>query len=298
MISVLIPVYNTSVVELVQELSRQLENLDIEGEILVLDDASSEEYRQQNRRITQLARVVYNELEQNAGRLQIRKFLSLEAKYSWLIFLDGDSRIINSSFIKEYADSTQSANDVIIGGRVYQKEKPQDCSRVLHWKYGHDRENIVQRKKGFHTNNFCIKKHFFDQLSFDTSLHGYGHEDTWIGMQLEKIGAKITYIDNPIVHDGIENADVFIQKSLHALQNLSALSRQVTETVLRDHVKLFDHYCKLKRSGMASAVKMIYKRTKKTLEKNLTSCKPSLFLFDFYRLANFILINDQPKTGL
>jgi glycosyltransferase involved in cell wall biosynthesis len=293
MISVLIPVYNTSVVELVQELSRQLETLEIDGEIIVIDDASGDDYRMQNRSIAQLSKAVYKELAQNVGRLHIRKVLSVEAKHSSLIFLDGDSQIIHSSFLKNYVEAIQANKQVIIGGRVYQKEKPRDCSKVLHWKYGRERENIVQRKNGFHTNNFSIKKELFDKLKFDDEWEGYGHEDTFIGIQLEKLGVTTHYINNAVLHNGIEEAEVFIPKSLQAIENLKILSRQVDEGLLRKHVRLFDQYCKLKKIGLTGFIVQLYKRYKISIEHNLTSCSPSLALFDIYRLAYFILINQK-----
>jgi len=296
MISVLIPVYNTPVVELVKEIHRQLNSLAQSAEIVVIDDASLPQYKMQNRSIENLSAVTYKELPENIGRTKIRKLLSEAANGEWLVFIDGDSIIIEPSFLKNYHHAFSTGSDVILGGRVYPTEKPKECFKVLHWKYGTTRENVVKKQNGFLTNNFCIAKEVFSKLKFNIDLKGYGHEDTLLGIQLKQTGARVSYINNPVLHNGIEDSSVFIEKSLQAVHNLHILSNVIDERTLRQHVKLYDQYCKLEQKGLTSAIKTIYHRSAKAIERNLKSCSPSLFLFDFYRLANFILLKDQAKT--
>ena len=296
MISVLIPVYNTSIVELVKELHSQLESINEGAEIVVVDDASQVHHKIENRSIADLPAVTYKELQNNVGRAKIRRLLADVAQHQWLIFLDGDSTIIHSSFLKNYIHAFAAGSDVILGGRVYQKEKPKECSKVLHWKYGSIREDVVKKKNGFLTNNFCIKKEVFNKLDFEVELKSYGHEDTLMGIELKKTGARVSYIENAVLHNCVEEASVFIQKSLQAVRNLDLLSNTIDESTLREHVRLYDQYCKLEQKGLTAPIKSIYNRSRKTIEKNLKSCNPSLFLFDFYRLANLILLKDQPRT--
>jgi glycosyltransferase involved in cell wall biosynthesis len=181
MISILVPVFNHDVAALVQELSSQLSSLGQASEIIVADDRSADEYRQRNRSLRGLPHVQYMELPQNLGRLHIRLHLASLARCVWLLFLDSDSRITSPSFIKNYLQSLGNASGVVTGGRVYQNDPPADCRYMLHWKYGSTRENIFKRQTGFLTNNFCIRKDLFGQLSFNAPWQGYGHEDTWMG---------------------------------------------------------------------------------------------------------------------
>lgn len=288
MISILVPVFNHDVTALVQELSSQLSLLDQPSEIIVADDRSAEEYRQRNRSLQGLSHVQYTELPQNLGRLHIRLHLASLARYGWLLFLDSDSRIISSSFITNYLQSLDAASGVITGGRVYQKNPPSDCRFMLHWKYGSTRENIFQNKTGFLTNNFCISKELLNRLSFDASWRGYGHEDTWIGIQMEQLHAQIKIIQNPILHDCLEPADIFLQKSLAAVENLPVLASACGDKAVAKHVRLYRTYLKIKRSGLATPVRFIVRMFNSRIQNNLHSCNPSLRLFDFYRLSHLV----------
>lgn len=285
MISILLPVFNHDVVPLVQELSSQLSLLDQSSEIIVVDDRSADEYRQRNRSLQGLPHVQYTELPQNLGRLHIRLHLASLACNKWLLFLDSDSRVTSSSFIKNYLQSFDNASGVVTGGRVYEKDPPADCRFMLHWKYGSTRENIFQKKTGFLTNNFCIRKELFNRLSFNAPWQGYGHEDTWIGIQLEQLHADISIIQNPVLHHGLEPADIFLQKSLTAVDNLPALAAICGQDAVARHVRLYRMYLKIKRSGLTKPILSISKNLDSRIQGNLHSCNPSLKLFDFYRLA-------------
>lgn len=288
MISVLVPVFNHDVAALVQELSSQLSALDQPSEIIVVDDHSTNEYRQRNGSLQGLSNVQYMELSQNLGRLRIRLHLASLARYGWLLFLDSDSRITSSSFIKNYLQSLDNASGVVTGGRVYQKDPPHDCRLMLHWKYGRTRENIFRQKTGFLTNNFCIRKELFQQLSFNSPWQGYGHEDTWIGIQLEQLHAPIKIIQNPVLHDGLEPAGIFLQKSLAAVENLPALAFACGPDAVAKHIRLYRMYLKIKRSGFTKPILSISKMFHSRIQRNLHSCSPSLKLFDFYRLAHLL----------
>src|SRR5687768_6433466 len=173
MISILIPVYNVVVYPLVQELSKQLNKSGEKGEIVVYDDFSNELYKVQNRAVTSLENVFYKELHKNHGRSAIRQLLATNAQYNWLLFIDGDSAIINKNYLQNYLHALGKC-DVYVGGRVYDDIMPADCSKRLHWKYGKERESVKGNSAVFHTNNFCIQKDIFLQLNFPKQLTGYG----------------------------------------------------------------------------------------------------------------------------
>lgn len=262
MISILIPVYNFKVVELVSELNSQLNSIDDKGEIVVFDDNSSPSFCAYNRQIGSLNNVIYKELDKNYGRTIIRQLLANEAKNKWLLFLDCDSRIIHPDFLQRYIAGLKTEADVYAGGRVY-PERPSECNKRLHWKYGTRRESIKGSEAAFHTNNFCIRREIFLQLPFPKFLRSYGHEDTWIKIELESRGKKIVHIGNPVEHVHIEETEILLNKTQLALQNLFQLTNVVERNSLRKNVTLYKVYGNLKKFRLEFAVPLLYKLVKK-----------------------------------
>ncbi|MGN6162912.1 MAG: glycosyltransferase family 2 protein [Flavisolibacter sp.] len=295
MISILIPVYNTAVFSLAETVSNQLNELGKEGEIIIIDDFSAPFYRDQNKAVATLSRVKYLELDVNAGRQKIRNYLAEEACFEWLLFLDGDSRILQHDFLSIYYQQVNNGCQVLVGGRTYPDDKPLSCSKVLHWKYGKTREDIRRKRTGFMTNNFCIQKNLFKSISRNLQLDGYGHEDTLMGIKLEEAGAKICLVKNAVLHDGIEDTKVFIKKTNAALHNLLAISSAYDAKILKRHVRLFYWFYTFKKIGLGNALLFAYRTIQKPLEKNLLSCNPSLTGFDFYRLSQLFLIDKGIK---
>lgn len=287
MISVLIPVFNVQVHELVQELSNQLCNLSIQGEILVYDDGSEIFFREQNNVVGSLKNVVYTELNKNIGRIGIRKTLASDAQYDWLLFIDSDSAITNPGYLQNYIQAISNKYDVYTGGRIYDTKPPEDCSKRLHWKYGRERESVKGNLSVLHTNNFFIKKDVFLPLDFP-QLTDYGHEDTWLQMALEKGNKQICFINNPVLHKGLENADVFLEKTMNALKNLLLLVKREGTDLVKTKVGLYKFYLLHQKLGLASLTKNILRKRIKKIEANLKSCNPSLFKFDLYRLYYLI----------
>lgn len=287
MISVLIPVFNNDISILISDLQYQKLRDNIPCEIVVFDDASVESIRKVNRKVCIDTGVVYKELVENCGRVEIRKRLSNAAQFEWMLFIDSDSKIIKQTFLQQYLDSIDF-NDAIVGGTSYEIERP-PCSKRLHWKYGKHREITNDKKKTFRTNNFCIRKSLFKEIDFPNEIKGYGHEDTYIGIQLEKLGVHVKYIENPVLHLGVEYNKIFITKSENALKNLLELQKYVDEKTLRKHVTLYDIYCKLR--SLPQLVFFVHAVIKPFMERNLYSCNPRLFYFDFYRLYKLILLS-------
>lgn len=298
MISILIPVYNQDVNNLVARLSAGLSHLQKGGEIIVMEDGSHAEYLQQNAPIANLPGVRHIIQTKNRGRLKIRLLLAQEAQGEWLLFLDGDSGIPNEDFLLRYEAALQAHKAIIVGGRVYQSTPPEDCTLRLHWKYGTQRESRHPDKKhqpAFMTNNFVIAATLFKQLDFGDHWEGYGHEDTWIGVKLEQASVHVDFINNQVIHEGLERNDVFIRKSGNALVNLKKISQKLPSTQLAQHVKLFRIYRQLKKWRLDWVPVLIYRLLEKAIQRNLHSCNPSLKLFDLYRLQYFIHINRTSK---
>lgn len=291
MISILIPVFNQDINILVARLSAGLSHLQEAGEIIVMDDGSDRAFLEVNKAVAGLPFVRYLPQAKNHGRIRIRQLLAEAAAGEWLLFLDGDSELPSATFLQQYYQATATYSGVVVGGRIYTAVPPQDCTLLLHWKYGSYRESrtpLHQHQPAFMSNNFLIQARYFQQLSFDTGWGGYGHEDTWIGIQLEKMGVPVHYMDNPVLHAGLEKNALFIAKSENALVNLHKLSGIVPGELLARHVKLFRVYKKLEAWHALWLPLTGYALLKNYIWRNLNSCDPSLTLFDLYRLCHFI----------
>ena len=100
MISILIPTYNAVCLSLIEKMYKQAIALRIPFEILLADDASCENIRQQNRKMTEWQGCRYLQQEENQGPARIRNYLASEARYPYLLFLDSDVMPVSDSFLR------------------------------------------------------------------------------------------------------------------------------------------------------------------------------------------------------
>ncbi len=300
MISVLIPVFNRDVNELVDVLSKQLKLLNNLAEIIVMDDGSEAYYKNLNCKLAGIELVQYVESDTNQGRIYCRQKLAAIAKYEWLLFLDCDSKIVSDQFLKTYCNKLTNSEQVIVGGRIYTSQKPNDCRFMLHWKYGTYREVMRLGNQAhanrFMTNNFFISKNIFERFDFTGGWSGYGYEDTWMGIQLEAMNVPVIFINNPVIHDGIETSFVFIAKSKEALENLKRLSELIAPGILIKHVRLYYYFYRLQSWRILWVMQLVYSIMKRYINNNLQSCEPSLLKFDLYRLHYFVGVMNIKTT--
>ena len=289
MLSILIPIYNFDVNDLVIALHQQCLACGIEFEIRCYDDASKKEFKKINQSISSLDHVVYQELTENIGRSKIRNQLGQTARYEYLLFMDGDSKLNHNNYIQLYLDSL-AENSLIYGGGSYSVQPPENQALYFHWFYGTYREQLPVKErilKGHHsfkTNNFLIPKKTFSNILFDESLTQYGHEDTMFGLALKEKRIPIIHIENPLEHIGLEQTDVFLQKNKMAIENLWQLAQNndlIDTSLLRV-------YRKVEHLGLSSFALRLYRLFEGTIESNLKSKKPSLRYFDLYKLATLL----------
>lgn len=304
MLSICIPVYNYEVVVLVTELLRQAQQLQLDFEILVWEDGSTEEHKQANRSLARLhAQVHYVEWEDNRGRSIIRNRLAAAAHYRYLLFMDCDAYLPDDQFLARYQLAWEEEVDkqVICGGRVYPSQ-PEEASLQLHWRYGTTKESqsAAQRQqwpnRSFMTNNFLISKSIFVELAFNEALKGYGHEDTLFGWDLQKKGIQIKHIENPVVHVGMESAAVFLEKTKEGVANLHRLYNLLGEEERwYAEVSLLKFFLNLKQWHLAKTVFYLLSLCSGPIERQLKTAKPSLVLFDLFKLYH-LLQQDQVKS--
>lgn len=215
MISILIPTYNAVCLSLIEKMYKQAIALRIPFEILLADDASCENIRQQNRKMTEWQGCRYLQQEENQGPARIRNYLASEARYPYLLFLDSDVMPVSDSFLEEYLQVARTGR-VVCGGFIYPR-KSIPANAILRYKYGMavEEQSAGQRNKEpynrFISMNFMICRDAFLKVRFDETFH-LGYEDTLFGMQLEQAGVEILHIDNPVYHLVEENSEQFLMK--------------------------------------------------------------------------------------
>lgn len=242
LLSICIPIYNTDIRPLAEELNRQIQIHSSEVELLFLDDASDVFFKEKNRVVGQFSD--YQELPENIGRSKIRNAFIPFVKGKYLLFIDGDSRIIQSDFIEKYLVYLRhSKTKVLVGASVYSDIPPARNQR-LRWLYSRNRESLSYEERiknpnhGFKSNNFIIEKDLFKTHSFDESLRTYGHEDTLFGFELRKAGISIDHLDNPVLNSNLDDNEAFLRKTKEALKNLWLISNKLKSSSFNQEQKL------------------------------------------------------------
>lgn len=287
-LSILIPVFNRAVSELVNSLLAQLPDWPGLAEINLLDDGSAEEFRVQNRALALLPNVIYHELPANMGRAAIRNQLATRAKYEWLLLLDNDSLLPDQQFLARYAQAQAAVSAALfVGGTTYEAAPPADPALHLRWLYGRTREMrpAAERQRDAYSqltiNNALISRKLLECVPLDEHLNGYGHEDTKFGLELSRAGVKLCHLNNPVLHDGLEPAVVFLAKSQQAVRNLALVLRT---DGLGAATRLAQAAERLRRVRLAGSVQAALGRLEPILRRNLLSANPSLRALDALKL--------------
>lgn len=294
MLSILIPIYNENVTKLVADLVYQCNKQKITFEIICFDDGSRKAIKEKNEVLRSTFRVNYVEMSENLGRAKIRNWLSKSASYEHLLFLDGDSKLINKSFIKNYVAHLPS-NKIIVGGRIYKPKQPKTVKKILHWKYGSLRESLsakARQKAGFihfHSNNFIIPSIVFKDHHFDEDINGYGYEDLVMAQELESEGHQILHIDNPTRHNKIEDCEKFIAKTKEGIENLDMLYNSGRLTTTR----LIKTYEWLKKYKLLNVVHRYLNKKDVEYQENMRSENPSIRKFNLWKLNLFIELQSK-----
>jgi len=287
-LSVLIPIYNFSVVNLVNDLLSQFEKCVIDFEIRLYDDCSAIATNELNTVIAGKFGVVYSVLPQNLGRAKIRNLLAKEALFEYLLFLDCDCALCSNNFIKTYADlligSTVFAAN---GGRKYKSFANYDPENYLHWLVGKNREEKTAFERSgkpygsFMLDNLLIQKQVFDIILLDDKIDTYGHEDTKFGFDLERRNIEILHLDNPTYHIGLNSAHEFLEKSNLAV---IVLCKIIANEGIGKATSLYKMYDLLKKCMISGPAYYALSLFNSLIRKNLLSANPSLYCFDLYKL--------------
>ena len=294
MLSILIPIYNYNAYSLVLELHKQCTDCGINFEIISIDDASTQQ-KSKNKPIQFLTNCFFVELFENIGRSKIRNLLASKSNYEWLLYVDCDTFPKNSDFISNYISQINlSTKKVFFGGIVYTKEKP-DNDRLLRWIFGQKREAtpLSERKRNPYkttfVSNLLIKKTVFDIFSFDEKITNYGYEDFAFIQTLKLENIDIEHIENPVSHLNLETSSVFLLKTKTALETLLFISKTNSKVEIESKIiKTHKILCALKFNLF---IAKLFQKLQVRLEHHLTSEKPSLLVFDCYKIGYFCYLN-------
>lgn len=287
MISVLIPAKDYCCKQLIEELHKQGEELQVPFEILIGEDGTSPENLQLNMSAEVLPfcrRIIRTE---NIGRANIRNLLALEARFENLLFIDCDAIVEKDNFLAAYITALNDA-EVVCGG-LYHTNKLPGKEYTLRFKY----EKKADKSRSatirstapydkFTTFNFAIHKELFTSIFFNTEITQYGYEDTLLGKELEKRNANILHIDNPLLHNGIEDNATYLSKVEQSIKTLISIKEEIAST------PLLDCAAKLQRYHLAGLFLFLWKATQKQMRRNLLGKNPSLKILNIYKLGFFL----------
>ena len=284
MISILIPCFDYNAYPLVSILEKQALMLKIDFEIICIDDGSFSSKNDLNQKINLLTNSKFIELKKNIGRINNRLLLAEKSQYEWLIFIDVDTLPNEDNFLKNYIDQLNKGT-LIIGGCTY--KKPDNENFSLRYKFGKFREEIssdIRNKnpyKYISSCNFMCKRDVLIDVLASINTISYGN-DYIFGSLIKKKGIDIKHIDNPVLIDNIDENQIFIKKTHHALDNLIS---SYNNKIIKNHsISILKAYIILDSLLMKNIFVKITDLFKNLLDRNLHSKDPNLFLFDLYRL--------------
>lgn len=293
MLSILIPVYNYDIIELVKNLHQQTRSMNYPFEIIVADDCSSfKKITAKNQTLEKWSNCSFFSNKENKGRTYTRNFLAHKAQYEQLLFLDADVLPTSSNFIENFQLSNNVA-DVVFGGIIYSSTPPEKA-KMLRWKYGKSREakSVEERQKkpylSLISQSLLIKKTIFLQAN-NFLDNAYG-ADALFSQNLENLNAKVKHIDNPVVHYGLENSISYIEKTKKGLKTLANFSNDGKIPI--NYRPIQEAYLNLKKYKMLPLFSFLMNKMNSAILANLTSRNPSLFLFDLYRLNYYASLNN------
>ncbi len=297
MLSILIPTYNYNAYPLAKEIHKQAEKLGIDFEILVYDDASNQDFDLENS-LSELNGVIYKKFTKNLGRVPMLQQLVKNAQSEILLTFDVDVFPNDRFFLRKLLDELKKVDaDLYYGGTGVPKNAPSK-DKILRWKFGKERESpsLEYRKEHPYNTIVCqsivVKKKIFEEF-LDTLLKAkdYYGLDIYFSYLLRKSNKKIHHFNNPVTHLGFDTNKDFLDKSKKAVKTYFYLYDNAL--IDRQHIRLVAFAEKYSRFGLCKFLGLLRKISLRTIENNLLSKKPSLFLLDIYKLMYYCQLKSK-----
>lgn len=292
LLTIAIPNCNYTCYRLVADLQRQLAASGADYEIIVADDGSKDQVSViANMKINELEHCRYIRRYENVGRAAIRNFLIEESQGDWILFMDSDAQVANDQYIAQMLQAFVDYQDydIISAGLRHPEQCPAPYCSL---RYSYERKADLQRGADirnqqpfakFTTFNMAFRRKVFEQCRFDEDFHEYGHEDSLLGYQLEKLGTKLIHIDIPLLHMGIESNEVFLRKTEISILSLKKLNQKI-----EGQGKLEQMAQKLAHWHLRGLLRFSFKIFEKPLRNNLLGNNPNLTIFSIYKLGLYL----------
>lgn len=290
-LSILLPSYNNCCTALVKALQTQAATIPYKAfryEIIVADDGSTDaRIINQNIAVNDLPHCRFICRQHNTGRAAIRNFLAQQAQYDYLLFIDSDRKLGNTDFIARYV--ALDGIEVACGGLTVQGNPELLCHNIryqletLYEQHNSAAERQQRAYSNFNTSNFLTRRDILLAIPFDERFKKYGYEDVLWGKALRQHHVDIMHINNPIVLDDFESNAAFVAKMEEGMDTLHTFQHE-----LRGYSRLIASADKLQRYHLKHLAAGLFGCVKKSIKANLTGNKPSLFLFNIYKLGLLI----------
>ncbi len=228
-ISILIPVYNWDISELLKRLHDQTDMLQesCAFEIIAVEDGSKETF--ENEQIAEsLKRVSYTSLPHNHGRATLRNLLLQRANGEYVLFLDADMLPDDENFLHRYVEKAESGSDIVCGGISYKQVLPTEQQYSFYLYKSLKTEAIsAERRLGsawryLFTSNVLVRRDVTESVNFDLRFASYGFEDIDWAIRLAK-SYTIQHIDNTCSHMGLMTKPQAFIKMRESIDNYALL---------------------------------------------------------------------------
>lgn len=296
-LSILIPTYNNACIELVRSLQAQASAMHgLHYEILVADDGSTDKDPVlTNREINTIPHCRLIERKKNAGRAVIRNFLAQQSSGQWLLFIDSDMVVRNTSFVANYVNILKAQKDksqsIIYGGYTIAFADHNALSGNLRYSFEQkNKQNADYRLRqahpyhDFHTSNFIVSRDIMLQNPLDERFRHYGYEDVLWGKTLKDHNIAIMHVDNPLSFEHFETNKAFLDKTEEGLHTLYQFRNE-----LRDYstlIKYAENVCRLPFAQWC--IKKAFPFASLHIKSTLMGNSNNITLFNIYKLMYFI----------
>lgn len=226
-VAVVIPMYNAtgSIIELIESLCNQQLSVNVELDIIVVDDGSSDNSAALvSQRVSSVVRLVSHGV--NRGRAAARNTGARAANGDYLLFLDADCRIGERSFVMRHVQVLERGADVSVGVRS-----------TVNNSFLAAFESSVNRRRAigpvwtaFTSANFAIRQTVFEKCGgFDERYRWYGFEDRDLAVRLVKSDVQLVYsVDAVVYHEDVSTAGTLLRRTEEA-------GKYSSELFMRDH---------------------------------------------------------------
>ncbi len=286
MLSILIPVYNYNISDLVKNIHQQAIEANIIFEIICFDDHSTKHVSTNRNCIESTKHAKLITSEKNLGRVGARQRLSESASYPWLLFLDADVLPKSNIFVNDYIDAISSGHDVYFGGFAYTKSIPEK-QVILRWKYGKKFEEVdavIRNRKPYQiiiSANFLINKTTFSKIHSQITKKSYGLDNIFASL-LKQNNVRVLHLNNPVYHLGLEKNEIFLSKA-EAASNTLLWGFKNGKITKHDNklLSIFEAFKKLKINYIMMFLHKIFGHT---IKKQLSGPNPNIYLLQVYKV--------------